>query len=121
MDALPFEQQPAWVIKAISNGCGGKGSLIDPPEGKYGGCCDKHDFLYTVGGTELDRIHADGDFLVDMIKIVVVQRAGFTRLFMLLMAIVYFYGVHFAGKRYFRYGLPLTQEELEEYARNING
>jgi hypothetical protein len=56
-----------------------------------------------------------------MIKIVVVQRAGFTRLFMLLMAIVYFYGVHFAGKRYFRYGLPLTQEELEEYARNING
>lgn len=117
MDALPFEHQPSWVIKAVSNGCGGKGSLIDPPEGKYGGCCDKHDFLYTVGGEEIDRTKADGEFLVDMIKIVVVQRAGLMRLLMLLMAILYFYGVHFAGKRFFRYGPKLSQEELEAYAK----
>lgn len=118
MKALPFEQQPQWVIDVISNGCGGKGSVIDPPDGKYGGCCDRHDLLYTIGGSEKERHFADGEFLVDMIRIGVREKAGIRRFFYLLTALLYFYAVHLAGKRFFRYGTPLSQEELEEHARS---
>ncbi len=44
------------------NGCGGQGSVIDPPELRFADACDDHDLAYGLGGTPADRKAADREF-----------------------------------------------------------
>jgi|TARA_Y100000310_G_scaffold328330_1_gene396308 hypothetical protein len=92
------------------NGCGGKGSWIRPPYGKfYESSCNKHDKGYEKGGNELDRFECDAKFLVFMIKdtfrithkINIIQ--FFVRVYYQFWAFIYFIGVRIGGKRYFNY------------------
>jgi hypothetical protein len=50
------------------NGCGGKGSLINPPEMRFRQPCNEHDQAYAMGGTSKERKEADKAFLRDMLK-----------------------------------------------------
>ena len=59
----------------ISNGCGPdgwRGKLIPDTLGgiDIGEACSIHDYMYGVGGTELDREMADRDFLINMLTII---------------------------------------------------
>ncbi|HLP41223.1 MAG TPA: hypothetical protein VK465_06925 [Fibrobacteria bacterium] len=50
------------------NGCGGQGSIIDPPDLRFRDACNEHDIAYAMGGTAKDRAAADREFRKDMIR-----------------------------------------------------
>jgi len=51
----------------LSNGCGGKGGLVNPPDFKFEASCNHHDFNYWLGGSAEDRVKADDQFLDAML------------------------------------------------------
>ena len=58
---------------SISGGCGSDGALFDLVPDNFIGvdileCCRIHDFLYTVGGSEEDKIKADRMFRTNLIR-----------------------------------------------------
>lgn len=54
--------------KHISNGCGGKGSWVKPPNWLFRASCDIHDFNYWLGFTEEHRAKADHQFYEMMLE-----------------------------------------------------
>ncbi len=48
------------------NGCGGQGSVIDPPELRFHESCNEHDLAYAFGGDANDKKIADKAFLKSM-------------------------------------------------------
>jgi len=84
------------------NGCGGKGSFINPPEFLFHASCNKHDELYSIGGTEADRRRADDKFYELMLKDTERSR-GFDRYYFKVWAYAYYKAVRIFGNRYFNY------------------
>jgi hypothetical protein len=76
--------------KHVVNGCGPKGLGWTVPDFKFTSAGNKHDLMYTCGGTPDDRKWADYNFLWFMKRL----GGGF-------LAYVYFWAVRFGGKRSF--------------------
>lgn len=86
----------------VSNGCGGKGGWIKPPDFLFHASCDKHDELYTIGGTEEDRKADDDKFYELMISDTNIS-GGFDKYYFRLWAYIYYKAVRLYGKKYFNY------------------
>ena len=99
-------------IKKLSNGCGGKGSIVPTPQFLFRASCDKHDVLYTIGGTEKDRRNADEAFYRYMKIDVDMQNRWVKRKWYAIIAYTYYKVVRWMGKKYFRYGEPLSYEQV---------
>jgi hypothetical protein len=91
-------------MEAETNGCGGKGSKIRPPYGKFfEASCNKHDIGYGVGGDEAKRFECDGKFFIMIIKDTFKIKGWFKRVYFQVWAFVYFISVRIFGKKYFNY------------------
>ena len=69
-----------------SDGC------TDAPDMNFKKCCVIHDYDYTVGGNELDRIKADKKLLL------CIKNNGHP-----ILAIIYYLVVRLFGKKHFNY------------------
>ena len=99
-DRLSFKDLTSKDKGLICNGCGGKGSWIDPPDWLFKASCNHHDFEYWRGGTEADRKHADWGFYQAMIEDA--NRASWWRRpFARMRAWVYYRAVRTFAKSYF--------------------
>jgi hypothetical protein len=96
---------------AVSNGCGGKGGWINPPELRFHASCRRHDFAYWRGGNRRDRLKADYGFLRATLRDATsgMKRFVLARVF---LAVLYFSAVRCVGWRYFYYGPPRTRDTL---------
>jgi len=90
-------------IKKLSNGCGGKGGLINPPEFLFHASCDKHDVLYSIGGTEADRKKDDETFYRYMKIDISNEKSYLKRVYYSIWAFTYYKAVRLFGSRYFNY------------------
>lgn len=98
---------------AITNGCGGKGSWIDPPDWLFKASCDHHDFNYWLGCTEQDRHHADWQFYRAMLQDAA-QAPWWRRPFARARAWVYYRAVRAFGRPYFHYAERMrTRADLD--------
>ena len=105
--------------KTLCNGCGGKGSFVDPPDFCFTASCDHHDFNYALGGLEKDRLKADRQFLKAMKQDTLRLTGWWRRTMAWLAAHWYYFAVRRFGKPYFTYRPagspePTLQQLLEE-------
>ena len=80
----------------ITNGCGGKGGWLDPPDWIFHADCDHHDFQYFLGHTEADRLKADRQFYKAMRKDVE-RQSWYWRWWYYAVAWTYYRAVRLAG------------------------
>lgn len=104
MSKVKFSELTQYQIEVICNGCGGKGSLIQPPYAIFfETSCNHHDYKYWVGGTEDDRKYADKELLKMMLKDC--QRLSwFKRVRYKPWCYLYYTAVRCGGSKYFHYG-----------------
>ena len=96
----------------ICNGCGGKGGFINPPEFLFHASCNKHDSLYSIGGSEEDREEADKTFYKLMKLDISKEPNRFKRYYYSAWAYTYYKAVRKFGYEFFSYGPKHTLEEL---------
>jgi len=96
----------------ITNGCGGKGGFINPPEFLFHASCNHHDFYYWRGGTEADRKKADDTFYKYMQMDIANENSMIKRIYYEMLAYSYYKAVRIFGKKYFRYGKQKTMKDL---------
>jgi hypothetical protein len=92
----------------ISGGCGSDNSWIDLVPDRFllldiTICCKIHDYLYTIGGTEKDRLRADRMFRTNLRRTVLNDRNLLTRDTNLFLCNVYYRAVRKFGKSSFNY------------------
>ena len=90
-------------IKKLSNGCGSKGSPVEVPQFIFHASCDKHDVLYTIGGSPKDRKLADKAFYRFMIKDTKAEKLWYKRLYYRIWAYVYYRSVRMFGYKFFAF------------------
>lgn len=112
MSKLSFKDLTPDEAALICNGCGGKGSWIDPPDWLFKASCDHHDFEYWRGGTEEDRRAADWGFYRAMLDDVA-QAPWWRRPFARMRAWTYYKAVRSFARSYFHFGDPRGRAELE--------
>ena len=98
----------------ITNGCGGKGGWINPPEFLFHASCNHHDFRYWRGCSKKDRKKSDEEFY-NWMKIDIVRAdVGMVKwLHYKLWAYAYYKSVRVFGKKYFNHGTRMkTMEDL---------
>ncbi len=107
-----FDQLTDDQRRSLCNGCGGKGGLARPVH--WWGLeadCDRHDWAYTLGGTEMDRLIAD-TALHDAIQTRCDGAPLWKRWYFRLQAWTYFRAVRLCGGKFFSYrDKPLTCDE----------
>jgi len=81
----------------ITNGCGGKGCFINPPDFVYTEACNHHDYNYWIGCNKLQRKKADLQFLAEMI----LEAAGCRKY--IILARIYYRAVRIFGGRFFHW------------------
>ena len=92
------------IPKEEINGCGGKGGWFKPPYSAFfKSSCNKHDKGYYKGGTEIDRMNCDANFLRYMLIDCQRIKNKFKRWYFKRWAFVYFKAVRVLGKKYFNY------------------
>jgi len=106
----------------LLNGCGPKGGMAGKfvPNRVLGlsveESCDWHDFNYTVGGKEADRVKADWQFYESIreraIKITSPWYRRWSRPFYCFVAWTYYRSVRLAGEPHFHYGIPRGREDM---------
>lgn len=90
------------MLRRTTKYCGGKGSMINPPDFLFRASCYKHDALYDKGGTEEDRRRADDRFYELMLEDTE-RSEGFDRYYFKLWAYAYYKAVRLFGSKYFNY------------------
>lgn len=100
-------------VAQITDGCGKKGGWIRPPEYLFfDTSCDQHDFYYWRGHREEDRKIADAAFY-QVMKRDVGKATWYRRLWLYVVAWLYYRAVRFCGKPFFHYGSRYrTREDL---------
>ena len=103
--------QKAFVDAEIVNGCGTKAMAWLVPDLLQTDACNAHDYEYWLGGTKLDKRHADRTFFAAMKRTAAKapwwQRPGkYTR------AWVFYLAVRFGGKDAFHWGEKRSLLEL---------
>lgn len=112
MEKLKYSDLTQEQKKIITNGCGGKGMGLKPPQFFFNASCNHHDFYYWRGGTEEDRTIADIQFLDAMWKDTELADNIFGKLYNKTAALVYFSAVRLFGWHYFYYGTMKTTYNL---------
>jgi len=102
---------PAWFPKALRDGITGFCSRFFR-EASWG----HHDFGYTLGGTEIDRINCDGRFLIAMRRDVHRCRWRYKPVSWVLCHGFYL-AVRLCGRRSFNY---ITTEEIKSQIGNMD-
>lgn len=101
-NTITIEQLFPWEKEVLTNGCGGKGGIINPPELIFGKDCLKHDYRYWLGGSEEDRTFADNEFRDGMFK--TVKKSFFLfRPHRYIIAQMYYMAVRLFGHKFFDY------------------
>lgn len=97
------------MIKRIGekpNGCGCASGWLKwfrPPYGiLFSECCEMHDILYNLGGSEEDRKEADKSLYIDMVKLSL-EFKPLKSMWLAVIAYLYYLCVRLFGKRYFNY------------------
>lgn len=108
-----------WERGLISNGCGGKGSWIDPPDWLFRASCDWHDFEYWRGGTEADRAHADLGFYTAMLEDAESTPWWYPKFLAKTRAWIYYKAVRRFGKPFFHYGEQRGWEDLKAIKNSL--
>ncbi len=108
---LSFKDLTTKDRSLICNGCGGKGSWIDPPDWLFKASCDWHDFEYWRGGDESDRKRADWGFYTAMVEDAN-RSSWWRRPFARMRAWAYYRAVRSFAKSYFHLGEPRGKKEL---------
>lgn len=100
----------------LTNGCGGKGGWLNPPDFMYTASCNHHDFNYWLGGTEADRLEADRKFYEAM-KRDVARLPWYRRPFYYGIAWMYYRAVRLCGKRFFHYRVAARESHQRQWSR----
>lgn len=110
--------------KLITNGCGGKGGFVKPPQFFFKASCNQHDFYYWRGGDWLDRFHADWEFYKAMILDIRENVKNYklkTRFYYFIIATIYFLAVRIFGSNFFSYSKKLkTRKNLDFLIKDKN-
>jgi hypothetical protein len=96
-----------------TNGCGAKGGWFNPPDFIFTEDCNRHDWLYTLGGSEEDRKLADQILLDDML-LAAASTSWWGRWRYRILAHIYYRAIRLFGAKYFNYAEPLQTETQEE-------
>lgn len=102
----------------VSNGCGGKGGIINPPDFNFEASCDQHDFNYWLGGDDSDRAKADGQFLDAMLRDAKLL-SWWRRPIHIGLAYSYWAAVRLSGGRFFNYGPKKSWKDIEDLVRKV--
>lgn len=93
-----------------TNGCGackGFWKWFKPPHHRfYQKDCDKHDYLYNIGGDKYDRKMADYILHQNMVRTTrqhFYKRKWFSKQWFLFLSLCYYIGVRIGGKNNFNY------------------
>jgi hypothetical protein len=100
------------------NGCGAKGSFIDPPDFRFEAACDEHDLAYAFGGTPHDRAEADRALLKST-KDRAACAPWYKAAYLYPAAYTYFGFVRVFGWRYWTKGPARSQSDAESMAQAV--
>ncbi len=116
MNLLKYSDLTKHQKAFITNGCGGKGGYINPPNFIFKASCNHHDFLFWRGHTKKDFIQANKDFYRWMkIDIKELKSRWHKKAYYHIWAFTYFSAVNIAGTKYFYFGERMkTLEDLEK-------
>lgn len=95
----------------ITNGCGGKGGLLDPPEYLFTASCGQHDANYWLGGSDAQRLEADRQFLDAMLKDADLA-PWYSRWWLKGAAWRYYWAVRLMGAKFFNYNVPVAENPM---------
>jgi len=113
---LAEEERDLLRAAEVVNGCGGKGSWIDPPDWLFVASCDQHDFHYWRGGDEGDRAEADWQFYQAMI-VDTKSASWWRRPFARIRAWSYYKAVRLFGAKYWNDGPVRGRVDLDAALR----
>lgn len=100
----PYSQLSTIEKMLVANGCGGSGSLINPPEFIFGEDCGEHDWDYFYGGTKAVRTKRDKKFYRKMRDSIVREGVRyFKRAYYEFWAFFYYIEVRRHGAKYFNF------------------
>ncbi len=99
--------------KFVSNGCGGKGGIVKPPNFIFLASCNHHDFKFWRGHTKKDFNKANRDFY-DKMLLDIESQSWYKKPHYHLWAFTYFQSVNVFGKKFFNFAdKPKTLADLQ--------
>ncbi len=100
----------------ITNGCGGKGGYINPPNFIFKASCNHHDFKFWVGHTWKHLLKANSEFYRWMRRdIKDADIRWYKRAYYHTWAFSYYTAVNIGGAKYFYFSdAPKTLEDLQK-------
>ena len=88
----------------VANGCGGKSSIIKPPNFVFGCACNEHDSKYYYGGNKERRKFSDKEFYKQMKQSIKESDASYLRKFHYkIWAWIYYIEVRRHGAGFFNF------------------
>ena len=100
----PYSQLSVIEKMLVANGCGGSGSLINPPEFLFSEDCGEHDWDYFYGGDKKTRKKRDVKFYKGMRNSIVEKGVKFfKRAYYEFWAFVYYLEVRRHGAKFFNF------------------
>lgn len=122
MSKLNFSELTPFQKKSIVNIVENKKGLFNPPSFIPIVHYNEHDFLYWIGGTELDRIDADNN-LYNIMICITKQCVWWKQPLYRYMSYLYYKDIRFNGKKFFFYTdtvktiddvIQLTEQEKKQ-------
>jgi len=113
MRLLKYKDLTEEQKKFITNGCGGKGGWIKPPNFIFKASCNHHDFLYWRGATEEDFKLANIKFYDKMEEDIKEVKNFLKRTHYKIWAYAYFKSVSLFGRKYFNFKRIKTLADLK--------
>jgi len=100
----PYKKLNAIEQILVANGCGGKSSIINPPDFTFGCSCNDHDTGYFYGGDKKRRKYLDKKFHQDMKESIRLSSKSRLRKFGLrVLAWIYYIEVRRHGAKFFNF------------------
>lgn len=110
--SITENQKESLIANGTLNGCGGKGSFLNPPDWIFTASCYHHDFNYWLGHTEEDRKKADWQFYQAMVYDAN-QHPWYKKYLYRVIAWTYYKAVRMFAMPYFNYAdSERTEEDL---------
>jgi len=100
----PYRQHSKFAQMLMANGCGGKSSLINPPNFVFVKACNEHDCKYFYGGSKKRRKEADKAFYEDMKSAIKTSSKNrFRKMWLKVIAWIYYIEVRRHGAGFFNF------------------
>lgn len=101
---VPYKSLTPAQMAEICNGCGGKGGWVKPPHRIFfETSCHHHDWGYSCGGTEADRLNCDLK-LMEAMEQDCESLPWWKQIRYRPWCLLYYAGVRICGSDYFYYG-----------------